>query len=287
MVLESRQACAEGAASKHQERASHETIPELADPMQMTEQLHLNAVADDSQFQQDPSTCETCEKDEQVTQPETKSQKTCKLAINEAIKPTFGVKKRRKVEFAKESKEFSNTDTSMPKLDRKVKDQDCVYEKRQTGDGDVRAAKPPMMSRAQLYTALCDKPEEEGRRINPNKGKFFFGSTLRLYGGSRWSELRKKAQGEQTEELVSTSQEFKLETNTVHESKRVRFVYELPDADDGSTTLAEEQLGKFTAELKKQALHPEISVNKRYEGNWKASGPAFIVITNELFTVNQ
>lgn len=274
MVLESRQACAGENASNYNE-TSKETRPELAAPKQMTEESHQYGLVDVDQFQQASHMTEMYETDELVVRPETK---------NEAIKTTSSDKERRKRNFANKSKEVSPIEEFMPKPRHKVNKQDCVDEQKKSSDGEEHGPKSLMMSRAQLYAALADKPEQDGRRINPNKGKFFFGSTLRLYGGSRWSELRKKVQDEQVKETVSTCQEFELEENCEHEFKRVRFGCEPQILEEDTKKIDEEELGKFiTVVEKNKSQHEHISDIKRYQGNWKASGPAFIIITNALF----
>jgi hypothetical protein len=183
-----------------------------------------------------------------------------------------------------------------------------------------------MMSRAQLYAALSDEPKPDGSRSNPLKGKFFFGSTLRLYGGSRWSELRRKSQDETVAGRVAISDDFefdeeiemkskraktcdparidddkaKLQDETVvrevatsdefefHEESDIKFnrakSYEPAIIDKDKTKLATKALGKFVDLLRKKPPYQHVELIKGYQGNWKASQPAFIVITNPLFT---
>ena len=267
MVLESRQPYTGENASNNPEQASTETV--LAAPKQITELSQQKEVAEVNQFQQDYQTTEFYEADEQVT-----------------IKTASSVKRKRKVIFTSDNKEVSDIDELVLKPHNKANKQNSVHEQKHTGDVEERCPKPLMMSRAQLYAALSDKPESDGPRINPNKGKFFFGSTLRLYGGCRWSELRQKAKGEDAEEMVDTCQEFKLEEDKEPKSKRAKY-YEPPIMADDTTILAEEALCEFITEVEKKAPHQQISAIKRYEGNWKASGPAFIVITNALFMVDR
>ena len=284
MVLESRQTYTGENASNNPEQASTETV--LAAPKQIAELSQQKEVAEVNQFQQDYQTTEFDEADEQVMQPETKIQKLFTMTNDETIKTASSVKRKRKVIFTNDNKEVSDIDELVLKPHNKANKQNSVHEQKQTGDVEERCPKPLMMSRAQLYAALSDKPESDGPRINPNKGKFFFGSTLRLYGGCRWSELRQKAKGEDAEEMVDTCQEFKLEEDKEPKSKRAKY-YEPPIMADDTTILAEEALCEFITEVEKKAPHQQISAIKRYDGNWKASGPAFIVITNALFMVDR
>jgi hypothetical protein len=283
MVLESRQTYTGENASNYSEQTSTETV--LAAPKQMAELSRQKEMAEVNCFQQDYQMTEFYEADEQVIQPDTKIQKLSTMTNDETIKTASSVKRKRKVIFTNDNKEVSDFDELGLKPHNKANKQDSVHEQKQTGDAEERCPKPLMMSRAQLYAALSDKPEPDEPRINPNKGKFFFGSTLRLYGGCRWSELRQKAKSEDFEGMVDTRQEFKLAGDNEPKSKWAKY-YEPPNMDDDTTILAYEEPCKFITGVEKQAQHQNISAIKRYDGNWKASGPAFIVITNALFMVD-
>jgi hypothetical protein len=280
MVLESRQTHTGENVSNYREHASNEPFSVLEASKLKTEWPHQNTT-DIDRFQKDVEPTESYGEDEMDMQPKTKSQTLPAKTNSEAIKTTSGVKERRKKDFTKESKQISNIDEFPPRKHQKMAEQDCAAEQRQMGDGQ----KPLMMSRAQLYAALSNEPEQVGRRMNPNKGKFFFGSTIRLYGGSRWSELRQKAQGEHANETVTTCQEFELDDDIEQESKKVKN-HEPPIADDDTSAPAEERIGSFITMVENLTPCQQSSVMKGYQGNWKATVPAFIVITNALFTVD-
>jgi hypothetical protein len=285
MVLESRQIYAGENPPNDQRYASTEKKSVLAEPKQMAELSHQNGVVEDDQFQQDLQTTELYELDELVMQPEMTCQKSSTVTNYETIKTPSGVKGRRERDFTNESKEISNTEKFQPKPNNKVKQTNCLKEQKQGGTGEENGSTPITMTRAQLYAALSETPEQDGRRANPNKGKFFFGSTLRLYGGSRWSELRKKVQDELAEETVANCQEFELEEDISHKPKRVK-CDEPSMLEYDTTTIAGEEPSMFITLVEKQSPHQHISRTKRYEGNWKASGPAFIAVTNALFTLD-
>lgn len=285
MVLESRQIYAGENAPIDQVQASKEKKSVLTEPKQMAELSDQNGVAEDDQFQQDLQTTEFYEPDELVMQPETKRQISSARTNYETIKTPSGVKGRRERDSTNESKENSNIEEFQTKPNNKVKQTNCQKEVNQGGTAEENSSKPIAMTRAQLYAALSETPEQDVRRTNPKKGKFFFGSTLRLYGGSRWSELRKKAHDELDEETVATCREFEFEEDISHKPKRAK-CNEPPMNDCDTTTIAEEEPSTFITLVEKQYPHQQISGTKGYEGNWKASGPAFIVVTNALFTLD-
>lgn len=158
---------------------------------------------------------------------------------------------------------------------------------KQSSAEKVQGTKTPIMTRAQLYAALSDKPQSLESRSNPLKGKFFFGSTLRLYGGSRWSELRKRAQNENIEEMdakgIDEFDEFDSEAKIEKESKRAR-KQETSTCSQHDATVFDDDSADFIQTVDNQTLCNQMIEVKGYQGNWKASEPAFIVITNSLFT---
>jgi hypothetical protein len=285
MVLESRQIHAGENPPNDQGHASKQKKAALTEPKQMAELSHQNGVVEDDQFQQDLQSTELYEPDELVMQPEMKCQKPSTVTNYKTIKALSDVEGRRERDFINESKEISNTEEFQQKPNNKVKQTHCPKEQKQGGTCEGNGSKPLTMTRAQLYAALSETPEQDGRRANPNKGKFFFGSTLRLYGGSRWSELRKKAHDELAEKTVATCQEFELEEDISHKPKRAK-CDEPSILGYDTTTIADEEPSMFTTLLENQSPHQQISGTKGYEGNWKASGPAFIVVTNALFTLD-
>jgi hypothetical protein len=155
---------------------------------------------------------------------------------------------------------------------------------KQSSAENVQGTNTPIMTRAELYAALSDKPQSLESRSNPLKGKFFFGSTLRLYGGSRWSELRKRAQSDNIEEMATKGiDEFDSEEKIEKESKRAR-KQEALICSQHDATVFDDDSADFIQTVDNQSQCNQMSEIKGYQGNWKASEPAFIVITNSLFT---
>lgn len=161
----------------------------------------------------------------------------------------------------------------------KKQDQEHILGQRQVITDVAQGTKPPMMTRAEIYAVLSENPESHQKRMNPLKGKFFFGSSLRLYGGSRWSKLRKRAQNQSVEDTNAVaSKQFDLEEDDNEKEYKRSRLQEPTFCEENNETMAD---GEFNAS---QRLHSEISAVQGYQGNWKATQPAFIVITNSLFT---
>jgi len=267
MVLEQRQAGAGLNPTHPQQVTSEETIlASIPSPMHGTEMPQQHAEVDTDSFQQD---FDETDLNEQANQ----------TATQPAIKKTDKTQGRHKPDFRNKGDEVAVQQSNvLRKPSPKIQDQE---EQKQTNNGEACRTKPAMMTRAQLYAALPDKTGSDPR-INPNKDKFFFGSALRIYGGTRWSELRKRAQNEIV--AVTASNEFELEEDNERESKRKR-PCEASIFDEKHNTLAEEDFDNSIA-MENQTFDCQLSEINVYQGNWKASAPAFIVITNSLFTLD-
>jgi hypothetical protein len=178
---------------------------------------------------------------------------------------------------------YTDQDKEIYKPDKFV-NADHKRANKQSSAEKVQGTNTPIMTRAELYAALSDKPQSLESRSNPLKGKFFFGSTLRLYGGSRWSELRKRAQSDNIEEMATKGiDEFDSEEKIEKESKRARKQEALTCSQHDATAFDDDS-ADFIQTVDNQSQCNQMSEIKGYQGNWKASEPAFIVITNSLFT---
>jgi hypothetical protein len=265
IVLESRQPFSGNNSSHHQQTAStndsKKIISEVASPKYETEVTNQNVEVDFDQFREDFD--QTVLDEELPMNPVTNV---------ERIKKTNNFRGR-----------YTNEDKEMSKPDKFI-DEDHKAAERQGSAEKVQGMKTPIMTRAELYAALSDKPQSLESRSHPIKGKFFFGSTLRLYGGSRWSELRKRAQTENIEEKAANGiEEFDSKENLEKESKRAR-KQKLSTCGQHDATVFDDESADFVQTVENQTPCNQISEVTGYQGNWKASEPAFIVITNSLFT---
>jgi hypothetical protein len=285
MVLEQRQTGAGLNPWQAQQNTSEEAlVSSISKPMHRTETSLQNEEVDNDPFQQDIDETDANEQaDQTAMQPETRCRIFATLTNDVAIKMTDKIHERRhKTDSRNKGQENSVKQSNASKNPSPtIQDQEDASRQRQMGTGEACSKKPPMMTRAQIYAEL---PGSQISRINPNKGKFFFGSDVRIYGGTRWSELRKRAQNAFVEEIeVTASNDFELEQDNEREPKRARSC-RASTLEEGHNTQAENDFEtSVTMDENKTYQLSEVSV---YKGNWKASEPAFIVITNALFTLD-
>ena len=259
MVLESRQTIAGQNSLQQQQIASQEIISGTKSPKHGIIISHKIASDQAEEFQHFDQTYSNAE-DEPEMQPVTQ----CQLLSN--------------MTNAVDTKNFM-------KPNPKKQDQEHTLGQRQAITEDDQGTKPPMMTRAEIYAVLSENLESHEKRMNPLKGKFFFGSSLRLYGGSRWSKLRKRAQNQSVEDTYAVAgKQFDLEEeDNQKEYKRSR-VQEPNFCEENTEEMADGEFNDTISADDTQRLHSEISAVQGYQGNWKATQPAFIVITNSLFT---
>lgn len=276
MVLESRQTESGRTSWCQHPTAANGIISATMSPEQGIEISNRIAAVHAEQLEHHYDQTDLSAEDEKAVQSVTQCQLSFNESNNQAINKLENIQGRRTTDFKNKGNEICKVDTKIMKPNPKQRHQEHVLHHQQSTTTDNQGTRLPMMTRAEIYAALSENTGSHGSRINPVKGKFFFGSSLRLYGGSRWSELRKRAQNEIVENTdAMASEEFEFEEADAKESKRAR---------TQETTFEENNKEFDDLIAEEETLRDQIIEVKGYQGNWKASQPAFIVITNSLFT---